>query len=77
MSTGTDLTTQTYSVAGMTCGHCESAVVSEISAIDGVAAVAVDLVPDGLSSVTVSSANTVDGATIAAALAEAGDYRLA
>ena len=31
------------SVPGMTCGHCEAAVTSEVSALDGVSAVAVDL----------------------------------
>lgn len=31
------------SVPGMTCGHCESAVKSEVGAVDGVSDVAVDL----------------------------------
>lgn len=31
--------TAVYTVSGMTCGHCESAVSSEISAIDGVISV--------------------------------------
>lgn len=34
---------KTYSVAGMTCGHCVHAVSSEVGAIPGVQAVDVDL----------------------------------
>jgi hypothetical protein len=37
----------------------------------------VDLVPDGTSAVTVSSEAPLDGHAVAAALDEAGDYRLA
>lgn len=33
----------TFTVPGMTCGHCESAVTSEVTALAGVAAVEVDL----------------------------------
>jgi copper chaperone CopZ len=35
--------TLTLSVPGMTCGHCEAAVTKEVSAVDGVATVSVDL----------------------------------
>jgi len=35
--------TITYAVPGMHCGHCKSAVEHEVSAVAGVAAVAVDL----------------------------------
>jgi copper chaperone len=35
--------TTTYQVAGMTCGHCEAAVTSEISRLPGVQQVRVDL----------------------------------
>ncbi len=35
--------TQTFRVDGMTCGHCSGAVAAELSAIDGVLAVDVDL----------------------------------
>jgi copper ion binding protein len=34
---------KSYTVAGMTCGHCVSAVSSEVGAIPGVQAVDVDL----------------------------------
>lgn len=68
---------QTYSVTGMTCGHCEHAVASELKALDGVSAVSVDLVAGGISSVTVTSTQPLDEAEVAAALDEAGDYHLA
>lgn len=35
--------THSYSVEGMTCGHCRLSVSEEISAIDGVESVDVDL----------------------------------
>ncbi|HWH15801.1 MAG TPA: cation transporter [Miltoncostaeaceae bacterium] len=34
---------RTYRVAGMTCGHCRTAVAGEVGAIPGVRAVEVDL----------------------------------
>ena len=37
------MSTSTYTVTGMTCEHCVASVTEEISEIDGVAAVAVDL----------------------------------
>lgn len=38
-----DTTTRTYTVTGMTCGHCVAAVRQEVSALAGVTAVDVDL----------------------------------
>jgi copper ion binding protein len=32
-----------YSVPGMSCDHCKTAIVNEVSAVDGVRAVEVDL----------------------------------
>ena len=37
------MSTTTYQVTGMTCGHCVQAVTTEVSAIDGVSDVQVDL----------------------------------
>jgi copper chaperone CopZ len=71
------MTTQTYSVTGMTCGHCAGAVTSELKALDGVNDVNVDLVAGGTSTVTVTSENPLDDAAVAEALDEAGDYKLA
>ncbi len=63
----------TYTVTGMTCGHCVASVTEEISEIDGVTDVAVDL-PTG--AVTVTSEQALDQARVRAAVEEAG-YRLA
>jgi copper chaperone len=71
------MTTTTYKVTGMTCEHCQHAVTTEVSALDGVAAVQVQLVPNGVSTVTVTSAAPVPGPEISAALDEAGGYQLA
>lgn len=70
------MTTQTYAVTGMTCEHCVKAVGEEISAIDGVSAVDIDLVVEGESQVRVTSAETLDIEKVRAAVDEAG-YELA
>jgi len=67
----------TYQVTGMTCEHCARAVTDELTALAGVTGVTVDLVPGGTSAVTVSSQAPLAGPSVAAALDEAGDYRLA
>ncbi len=63
----------TYTVTGMTCGHCATSVTEEITEIDGVSDVAVDL-PTGV--VTVTSDRPLDEAQVRAAVEEAG-YQLA
>ena len=71
------MATTTYKVTGMTCEHCVSAVTSELTGLDGVSAVTVDLVPDGVSQVTVTSGSSLPGTAVTEALDEAGGYRLA
>ena len=71
------MTTTTYKVTGMTCEHCEHAVTTEVSALDGVSAVQVELVPNGVSVVTVTSAASLPDSKVIAALDEAGGYQLA
>ncbi len=72
------MTTTAYAVAGLTCGHCVAAVTAEVTRIDGVSDVAVELVSGGVSTLTVTTAEApVDPVALAAALDEAGDYRLA
>ena len=71
------MTTSTYSVTGMTCGHCASAVTSELTALPGVDQVDVDLVAGGVSTVTVTSAEPLAREQVEGALDEAGDYHLA
>ncbi|TPG37450.1 heavy-metal-associated domain-containing protein [Mycolicibacterium hodleri] len=73
----TAITTSTYAVTGMTCGHCVSAVSEELSALAGVAGVSVELVAGGVSEVTVMSDTELSRERVAEALDEAGDYRLA
>ena len=65
-----------YRVEGMTCGHCVSAVIEELSALDGVSTVSVDLSPGGASTVTVAGPKPLTDGQVAAALDEAGDYHL-
>ena len=70
-------TTATYRVDGMTCAHCVSAVTSELTALDGVEEVSVDLDAGGTSTVSVTTAAPLSDDQVAGALDEAGDYRLA
>lgn len=63
----------TYIVEGMTCQHCVSSVTEEISEIEGVDNVEVDL---GTGRVVVGSSAALNEAAVEAAVAEAG-YRLA
>jgi copper chaperone CopZ len=70
-------TPATYTVTGMTCGHCVGAVTEELTALPGVTGVNVDLVAGGSSTVTITSDTPIGNDQVAAALDEAGDYRLA
>ena len=67
------MATSTYTVTGMTCDHCVSAVTQELSAITGVTKVSIELASG---QVTVESDAAVDQAAVAAAVDEAG-YALA
>ena len=69
---GTGSTTKQYAVAGMTCGHCVSAVTQELSELAGVEAVDVALVAGATSTVTVVSSGQVSDEAVAAAIGEAG-----
>jgi copper chaperone len=66
------MTTTIYLVAGMTCGHCVSAVTEEIGKLDGVTGMEVDLVAGGTSRVTVASTATPSDEAVATAVDEAG-----
>ena len=70
------MTTTTYGVTGMTCEHCVRAVTEELTGLGGVIGVNVELVPDGASSVTVTSDAPLRDEAISAALDEAGEYQL-
>jgi copper chaperone len=64
--------TSTYTVTGMTCGHCVASVTEEVQEIPGVQDVEVVLETGAL---TITSAALVDAATVKAAVEEAG-YQL-
>ncbi|HWB37077.1 MAG TPA: heavy-metal-associated domain-containing protein [Rugosimonospora sp.] len=66
------MSTATYTVTGMTCGHCVSSVTEEVEQIPGVTAVDVDL---ETGRVTVTSDTPVDDAKVKDAVEEAG-YQL-
>jgi copper ion binding protein len=65
--------TATYTVVGMSCEHCVKAVTEEVTKVDGVTGVEVDLASGRLE---VRSERPVDDAAVAAAVDEAG-YELA
>jgi len=60
--------TITMSVPGMSCGHCESAVKSEVGKVPGVASVAVDLDSKDV----VVAGTSLDVGALIAAVDEAG-----
>lgn len=62
-------TTSTFTVTGMTCGHCVAAVTEEVSKLDDVSGVDVDLASG---TVTVESDGAIDPVAFAAAVDEAG-----
>ncbi|MGY2082448.1 heavy-metal-associated domain-containing protein [Blastococcus sp. SYSU DS0539] len=62
-------TTASYTVTGMTCGHCVNSVTEEVSQVPGVTGVDVDLATGGL---TVTSEQPVDESAVRAAVEEAG-----
>ena len=65
--------TATYTVTGMTCGHCVASVTEELQEVPGVEKVDVVL---ETGAVTVTSSEPVDAAAVKAAVQEAG-YQVA
>ena len=65
--------TATFTVSGMTCGHCVASVTEEVQEIAGVESVNVELASGAL---TITSADPVDESAVKAAVEEAG-YQLA
>lgn len=61
-------TTLTFSVPGMTCGHCEAAIKREVGAVDGVTGVDVDLDTKDV----VVTGTSLDRDALVAAIDEAG-----
>ncbi|MFJ9389897.1 heavy-metal-associated domain-containing protein [Nocardioides sp. NPDC101246] len=67
------MSTQNFTVVGMTCGHCVSSVTEEVTEIAGVSDVDVDLASGN---VTVTASEPISDDAIRAAVEEAG-YSLA
>lgn len=63
------MNTTVFTVSGMTCGHCVSAVTAEVSQVPNVTGVTVDLESGAL---TVTSELPVSAAAIIEAVEEAG-----
>ncbi|MEU0559654.1 heavy-metal-associated domain-containing protein [Dactylosporangium sp. NPDC049742] len=63
------MSTTTYAVKGMTCGHCVQAVSTEVGKVPGVTDVRVDL---EAGAVTVTSDGPADEQAVRAAVDEAG-----
>ena len=61
--------TSSWTVTGMTCGHCVASVTEELSELDGVQDVQVTL---ETGEVVVTSAEPLDRSAVAAAVEEAG-----
>jgi copper chaperone CopZ len=70
------MTTASFAVSGMTCGHCVHAVTEEVSKLPGVSGVDIALVAGGVSTVTVTSRAALDTERVRDAVDEAG-YELA
>jgi copper chaperone len=63
------MTTNTYTVKGMTCSHCVNSVSTEVGALPGVHQVDVDL---ATGAVTVTSDGPLDAEAVRGAVEEAG-----
>ena len=66
--TNTNPATITFSVPGMTCGHCEAAIKQEVGAVAGVTGVDVDLETKDV----VVTGTSLDRDALVAAIDEAG-----
>ena len=71
-----DTSTQTFRATGLTCGHCAQAVTDELTVLDGVDGVEIEVVSGGESVVRIEAQRPLATDEVVAALAEAGDYTL-
>lgn len=65
--------TTTYTVTGMTCGHCAAAITEEVSELNGVNEVRVD---HEAGTMSITSETKPDFAAVKNAVEEAGDYEV-
>ena len=63
------MSTNTFVVKGMTCGHCVNHVTEEVSKIPGVVSVDITL---ETGAVTIESSGDIDASAVEAAVVEAG-----
>lgn len=71
-SASADRVREHYLVEGMTCSHCVASVTEEVSALDGVESVSVDLQIGGASRIMVVSTRPVPADMVRDAVTEAG-----
>ena len=63
------MSTTTVKATGLTCNHCAMSVSEEVSEVPGVT---VDVVKDGISTVTIEHEGTLNTQAVADAIVEAG-----
>ena len=66
------LSTTTVKATGLTCTHCAMSVSEEVREVPGVTGVTVDVVKDGVSTVTIEHEGTLNTQAVADAIVEAG-----
>lgn len=66
------MATTTVKATGLTCNHCAMSVTEEVSEVEGVDAVTVDVIKDGESTITIEHSKPISGTAVNAAIAEAG-----
>ena len=62
----------TVKATGLTCNHCSMSVSEEVGEVPGVTGVNVDVVKDGVSTVTIEHEGTLNAQAVADAIVEAG-----
>lgn len=70
------MSTTTYTVVGMTCGHCVASVTEEVTDVPGVDGVEVDLATGAMIVTSDDPRTAIDDHAVRAAVAEAG-YEIA
>ena len=66
------MATTTGKATGLTCNHCAMSVSEEVGEVPGVTGVNVDVVKDGVSTVTIEHEGTLNTQAVADAIVEAG-----
>ena len=66
------MSTTTVKATGLTCNHCAMSVSEEVSEVPGVTGVNVDVVKDGVSTLTIEHEGALNTQAVADAIVEAG-----